>query len=333
MIKSVDLAPPPYLRTRLDDAYRRVMSSGVYIGGPEVEAFEQEWSAYNNQSYCVAVGNGFDALQLLLRAHHIGKDRSVLVPAITAPPTWSAIAATGATPIPFSEKSHHASATIFVNLYGQQCIINNNTIYSFADCCQSHGLMPRLTACFSFYPTKNLGCYGDSGAITTNDEALATHLRSLHNYGCRGAVNSRMDPLQAAFLRVKLPYLNEWNAQRKEQAEIYNELLQGFPIALPDLSIPSVFHQYAIRLSSRETRDALKTYLLENDIQTQIHYSIPPHRFLNYTLYDLPLADQWSATTLSLPIGPHLDISYIYNISWNIQTFFITNKGGLNVHT
>ena len=322
MIKSVDLTPSPHLRSKLDDAYTRVMSSGIYIGGPEVEAFEQEWSAYNNQSYCIAVGNGFDALQLLLRAFHIGKDHSVLVPAITAPPTWSAVSAVGATPVPFSEKPYHASASIFVNLYGQQCAINNDTVYSFEDGCQSHGLMPRLTSVTSFYPTKCLGCYGDSGAITTNNEALATRLRSLHNYGCRGAINSRMDPLQAAFLRVKLPYLNEWNEQRKEQARIYNMLLQGYPITLPDISIPSVFHQYAIRTTSRETRDALKAYLLENGVQSQIHYPIPPHRFLGYTSYDLPEADQWSATTLSLPIGPHLDVSDIYNISWDIQRFF-----------
>ena len=783
MIKSVDLTPSLDLLLKLGDAYNRVMSSGVYIGGPEVEAFEKEWSAYNNQSYCVAVGNGFDALQLLLRTMRAKIGTNVYVPAVTAPPTWSAVSALGATPIPFSvvETSvvpdrQMLLPAIFVNLYGQQCDIASKFINAIEDCCQSHGLMPRLTAAWcldgntsiqmangksvsieslyndnaigrhvigfddelncveskitqvtksiytgdmidvlieknniihttaehsfpvmrngviewvqasdlssgdfviaprnivestpcrdlqktdietstkeqllayfsglvasdgcmysykregrpvnvisitntcdvvieiamdiiehltgarvsayrpkktphikiiksgnkvlfnnvqemnsfvasksidiqrywlagfadgdggfstqgknkgcltfstatkqdtdlvkrlllnfgiyasvvhrkpsirkwkngrvsyckdffclqvtgkdahrfissigfrqrkrlersnrfllgrnnmvkaynrnhdatidnvpvgamlketrlrcgkltyknktlsagviswaekgkyrvsryylmdlcrewdcvggdmwnlansdicwlkvksikrtpvynllvydiatdtenfcaefvfvhnSFYPTKNLGCYGDSGAITTNDKSLATHLRSLHSYGCRGAINSRMDPLQAAFLRVKLPYLNEWNEQRKEQALAYNSLLQGLPITLPDISIPSVFHQYAIRVSSRKIRDALKFHLLENGVQSQIHYPVPPHRFLGYTSRDLPEADLWSATTLSLPIGPHLDMEDIHAVSCSVQRFFVTHKGESHVY-
>ncbi len=334
MIKSVDLTPSPDLRSQLDDAYTRVISSGVYIGGLEVEAFEKEWSAYNLQPYCVAVGNGFDALQLLLRTMNV-IGNSVYVPAITAPPTWSAVSSLGAIPTPFSvvetfvvPDRQMLLPAIFVNLYGQQCEIAPKFINAIEDCCQSHGLMPRLTAAWSFYPTKCLGCYGDSGAITTTDESLATHLRSLHNYGCRGAINSRMDPLQAAFLRVKLPYLNEWNEQRKEQAWYYEKDLQGLPITLPlpDISIPSVFHQYAIRTSSRKIRDALKFHLLENGIQSQIHYPIPPHRLLGYTSRDLPEADLWSATTLSLPIGPHLDLEDIHAVSCSVQRFFTLTK-------
>ena len=327
MIQSVDLIPLTYLRSKLDRAYERVMNSGTYIGGHEVKAFEQEWSEYNQQSYCVAVGNGFDATQLLLRAMGVMPGDTVYVPAITAPPVWSAVNSLRATPVPFSVAKQlktllvYKEPAIFVNLYGQQTSIDPSFKHSIEDCCQSHGLLPRLTSIASFYPTKNLGCYGDSGAITTNSESLAEYLRSLHNYGSQGAINSRMDPLQAAFLRVKLPYLNDWNRQRTEQALWYNRYLQGYPLTLPDTTIPSVWHQYAISVDTRETRDALKEHLFTNGVQTQIHYPVPPHHLLSYN-YDLPLANQWSSTTLSLPIGPHLKPSAIHLISVVIQEFF-----------
>jgi dTDP-3-amino-3,4,6-trideoxy-alpha-D-glucose transaminase len=309
MIKFNDLRPIGNLKLKLDAAYERVMTSARYIGGAEVEAFEHEWAEYCEATHCVACGNGFDALQLILRAYDIGPGEEVLVPAWTATPTWSAVVAVGARPSTMEARRILRYRTeIFVHLYG----ILNSQLSAFSDiriedCAQAHGIkgLRGHAAAWSFYPTKNLGAYGDAGAITTDDVALAESLCFARSYGCRDAINSRMDPLQAAFLRVKLPYLDGWNARRREIAARYLDGLRGVPFVdlpvVPEWCEP-VWHQFVIRSTKR---DDLRAYLAERGIETMIHYPVPPHRALGYD-YDLPEADRLAAEVLSLPVAPHL---------------------------
>lgn len=307
-MKFIDLTPTGQLRRQLDDAYERVMSSGCYIGGAEVEAFEREWAEYIGTRYCVACGNGFDALWLMLQWYGIGTGWRVGVPAWTAPPTWAAVEVTGAQPVDFDEWL--CSFNIIVHLYGIPARPVGKTFIE--DCAQAHGATVNgkrcgslgLAGCWSFYPTKNLGAYGDGGAITTDDEALAAELRLLRSYGKPGAINSRLDPLQAAFLRVKLRYLDGWNSRRRDIAEMYLTGLRDVPVTLPQVpaDCEAVWHQFVIQTPRR---DELQAHLAAQGIPTMIHYPTPPHRALGYD-YDLPEADRLAAQVLSLPIGPHL---------------------------
>lgn len=327
-MKFQDLTPDKKLLWHLDIAYKRVMASGRYINGAEVEAFEQEWADYNGAQYCVSCGSGLDALQLVLRAinddeHY--KHESVSVTNFTASSTWSAIEAAGMRPWP---QEYRYPIKIIVHLYGQlnQEKVNPKTQYLIQDCAQAHGL--KIThketlsyaCCWSFYPTKNLGAYGDGGAITTNDEELTDKLRLLRNYGCNNAINSRLDPLQAAFLRVKLPYLDIWNKQRQEFAAYYLEQLSDIPgLTLPEAKPDeAVWHQFVIR---HKNRNGLKTHLAQNGIEAMVHYPVPPHRALGYN-YDLSEADEMAMTVLSLPIAPHLTMDDIKTVVKEINGFF-----------
>lgn len=313
MIKFINLKPSKQLRLQLDDAYNRVMSSGIYVRGSEVEAFEQEWADYNNAKYCISCGSGLDAIQLVLRA--FDDVTYVRVPEWTAVSTWSAVQAANKK---INIELKKGYAWIVVHLYGTQyydCL----SLYDspvIQDCAQAHGLkLHHGICCWSFYPTKNLGAYGDGGAITINDEELANKLRLLRNHGCNDAINSRFDPLQAAFLRVKLPYLDEWNRQRQEFAQMYLEDLP-LKIAVPQEKWnEAVWHQFVIQT---KRRDELHLFLRMNGIDTVIHYPVPPHRVLGYN-YDLPEADRLSREVLSLPIAPHLrdkDIKRVINTIW-----------------
>lgn len=300
MIKFVDLRPDRELLKDLDLAYYRVMLSGVYVRGAEIEEFEEEWAAYNNAKYCVSCGSGLDALALCLRAYGVGCSNFVSVPSWTASSTWSAVESVGAMPT----LSHLAHIRIVVHMYGLRYPSFYDDIPLIQDCAQAHGLKLSGTCCWSFYPTKNLGAIGDGGAITTDNEDLAISLRLYRNHGCRGAINSRLDPLQAAFLRAKLKRLDGWIEQRQEYASLYLEGLQG----LPDIELPpvkaneAVWHQFVIET---DKRDSLMAWLYKNNIETMIHYKQPPHRELGYD-YDLPEADRKAARVLSLPIAPHL---------------------------
>lgn len=313
-MKFVDLTPTGDLRRQLDDAYERALSSGCYIGGAEVESFEREWADYIGTRYCVACGNGFDALQLVLRAFDI--EDFISVPEWTAAPTWAAVQITGSKPYPLPDGwANDETVQIIVHLYGipsRTEFKSSRRMAFIEDCAQAHGATVNgkrcgslgLAGCWSFYPTKNLGAYGDGGAITTDDEALAAELRLLRSYGKPGAINSRLDPMQAAFLRVKLRYLDGWNARRREIAEMYQQGLRDVPVTLPQVpaGCEAVWHQYVIQTPRR---DELKSYLAERGIPTMIHYPAPPHRALGYD-YDLPEADRLAVEVLSLPIGPHL---------------------------
>lgn len=328
MIKFVDLTPPSYLKSLLDNAYNRVLNSGSYILNSEVKAFEEEWADYNQTSYCVSCGNGFDALQLCMRAFGIDAYSQVVVPAFTAPPVWASVLSLDARAV-VHDQPNNATCSISVNLFGERSPLLP-TYYTIEDSSQAHGLLPNKDAdvtVHSFYPTKNLGALGDGGSILTNNMALYKELRDFHNYAKPRAINSRLDELQAAFLRVKLRFLNQWNDQRLLNARAYNELLNGLPLSIPCITASSVWHQYPVICVNNETRNALKTHLANDGIETVVHYPIPPHK-LYYThgyseaIPSLLSAENKSGCILSLPIAPHITTDDIDIITKSIARFF-----------
>ena len=303
------------LKAELDAACGRVMGSGWYILGEEVEAFENEFAAYCEAEYCIGVANGLDALHLILRGMGVGEGDEVIVPANTYIATWLAVSYAGATPVPVEpdESTHNldpglieqaitanTKAIIAVHLYGQPAdmdaineVARRHGLRVIEDAAQAHGARykgRRVGALgdasgFSFYPGKNLGAYGDAGAVVTNDEDLAGKLRMLRNYGSQikyfsqvKGFNSRLDELQAAVLRVRLKSLDEWNGRRHEIAEHYVRALDGCPgIVLPAVSewAEPVWHLFVVRSHGR---DALQEQLSGAGVVTLIHYPVPPHR-------------------------------------------------------
>src|SRR6056297_3252430 len=334
------------LKLEIDAAVARVLDSGWYILGPEVEAFESEWAAYCGADHAVGLANGLDALILALRALDIGPGDEVIVPSNTYIATWLAVSAVGATPVPVEpdpathniDPARIADAItprtrvlLPVHLYGQPAdmdpILKCARAHSLAvveDAAQAHGALYKGQTigahgdivCWSFYPGKNLGALGDAGAVTTNDAALAERVALLRNYGSKkkytneeAGVNSRLDPLQAAVLRVKLAALDDWTNRRRAVAARYAEGLTNSDLILPhvpDWAEP-VWHLYVVRSPAREE---VQARLTESGIDTLIHYPIPPHMQAAYIelriAYDaLPLARQLAAEVLSLPMGPH----------------------------
>lgn len=307
-------APYLELKEELDAAYRRVMESGWYILGKEVESFEAEFAEYCGVKHCIGVGNGLDALHLIIRAMGIGPDDEVIVPSNTYIATWLAVSYAGATPVPVEPDkrtcnidpslieaaiTEKTKAILPVHLYGQTADIDpineigrKYGLKVIEDAAQSHGARYKGkragalgdAAGFSFYPGKNLGALGDGGAVTTNDDTLAERVKTLRNYGSKvkyhnevKGYNSRLDELQAALLRVKLAKLNEWNARRCAVADYYLEGLAN----LPDLTLPFVptwaepaWHLFVVR---HPQRDNLQKRLSQATIGTLIHYPIPPH--------------------------------------------------------
>jgi dTDP-4-amino-4,6-dideoxygalactose transaminase len=335
------------LKDELDTAYSRVMQSGWYVLGEETEAFENEFARYSEAKHCVGVANGLDALHLILRAYNIGPGDEVIVPANTYIATWLAVSYAGATPVPaepdpgtFNIAPENIEAAITprtkaimpVHLYGQPAemdavneIGRKYKLKVIEDAAQAQGARYKGkragsladAAGFSFYPGKNLGAFGDAGAITTDNDDLADALRILRNYGSRRkyynevkGFNSRLDPLQAAFLRVKLKYLDEWNARRAAAADHYLDVLAGVgEIILPRVapSTEPVWHVFVVRSAKR---DALQNYLTDAGIGTIIHYPVPPHLSEAYgdqafKRENYPVTEESAATVLSLPIGPH----------------------------
>jgi dTDP-4-amino-4,6-dideoxygalactose transaminase len=348
----------PYreLKEELDAAYQRVMDSGWYILGEEVEAFEREFAQYCNVKYCVGLGNGLEALHLILRAYGIGEGAEVIVPSNTYIATWLAVSYAGATPIPVepdprtynldplrveSAITPQTRAILPVHLYGQTAdmdplmdLASRYGLKLIEDAAQAQGACYKgrksgslgHAAGFSFYPGKNLGALGDAGAITTDDGILAERVKTLRNYGSKvkyfnevKGYNSRLDELHAAFLRVKLRHLDEWNERRVLAASAYLEALMG----LPDLVLPHVpewaspiWHIFTIR---NPRRDELQEHLKNMGIGTLIHYPVPPHLSGAYSDLGMqagrfPIAEEIASTILSLPMGPHLsgdDIEYV----------------------
>lgn len=336
------------LRPELDAAYRRVMDSGRYLLGEELEQFEAEFASYCEAACCVGVGNGLDALHLILRAYNIGAGDEVIVPTNTFIATWLAVSFTGATPVPiepdpetFNIAPERIEATVTpqtraiipVHLYGQPAdmdpilsIARSHKLKVVEDNAQAQGARykGRRTgslgdaAAASFYPIKNLGAFGDAGAVTTNDAELADRIRMLRNYGskvkydhsCQG-FNSRLDELQAAFLRVKLQRLDEWNSRRRAVAIRYTSELAGSSVSnvpsVPEWAEP-VWHLFPFRHCRR---DDLQNSLANAGVATLIHYPIPPHLSGAYANAgwkpgDFPVAEEIAKTELSLPMGPYL---------------------------
>jgi len=303
------------IEDELLEASARVIKSGWYIMGEELEAFEAEFADYCGIKHCVGVSNGLDALRLILQAYEIGSGDEVIVPAHTFIATWLAVSQTGATPVPVEPRfdtcnidpdlieaaiTSKTRAIIPVHLYGQPAqmdeintLANQHGLLVIEDAAQTHGAMYKGrkagslgdAAAFSFYPAKNLGALGDGGAVTTDDAGVALKLRRLRNYGSSHkyehdvpGLNARLDEMQAAFLRVKLQHLETWNQMRRNIAQIYLDVLgEAANLKIPALveDVEHVWHLFTIR---HQERDSLGLCLAELGISTLVHYPIPPHR-------------------------------------------------------
>lgn len=346
MIPFLDLrATVAELQSELDEAYRRVMASGWFINGSELDAFEREFADYCGVRHCIGVGNGLDALYLILRAYDIGPGDEVIVPAHTFIATWLAVSNCGAKPVSVGVRhdtyninpeevavaiTPRTKAILPVHLYGQpadmdplNALAQEHGLKVIEDAAQAHGARYRgrrvgalgSAAGFSFYPGKNLGAYGDGGAITTNDDMLAGKLRMLRNYGSDRkyhheipGVNSRLDELQAAFLRAKLKRLDDWNARRQEIAVRYLDALASLPsLGLPRVEVwaDPVWHLFVVR---HPRRDALQAHLERCGVQTAIHYPIPPADSGAYQgrVKSDSSCQAMAGQLLSLPMGPHM---------------------------
>lgn len=351
MIPFLDLgAAYRELKTEIDTAIHRVLDSGWYILGPEVDAFEAEWAAYCEADHAVGLANGLDALILALRALDIGPGDEVIVPSNTYIATWLAVTAVGARPVPVEPDpaTHNIDTALIasaitpatrailpVHLYGQPAdldpilaLARQHGLAVIEDAAQAHGARykgRRIGAhgdvvCWSFYPGKNLGALGDGGAVTTHRTDLADRIRVLRNYGSRvkyvnevQGVNSRLDPIQAAVLRAKLPHLDAWTDRRRMIAATYAEGLRDSGLILPhvpDWAEPA-WHLYVLRAPDR---DGLQKRLTDAGIGTLIHYPIPPHMQAAYANLGLapdtlPLARDLAGEVLSLPMGPQLPLA------------------------
>lgn len=331
----------------IESAMRRVLRSGWYILGDECAAFEREFADYCGVRHCIGVANGLDALQLALRGLGIGPGDEVLVPSNTFIATWLAVSQLGAQPVPVDPRADthnidparfdaaltaRTKAIIAVHLYGQPAEMDRIVAFAQAhrlkvieDAAQAHGARWRGrrsgglgdAAGFSFYPGKNLGALGDGGAITTDDDLLAQRLRQLRNYGSAvkyrhevAGVNSRLDELQAAVLRVKLPALDADNAARAALARRYFAGLRGLALDLPHQTegADSAWHLFVVRVrGSAGTRNQVQAALAERGVATLIHYPIACHRqgaYASGRWPALPVAEALQDQVLSLPISP-----------------------------
>jgi len=336
------------LRAEIDEAVRGVLQSGWYIGGPSVERFEDHWASHCGASNCVGVGNGLEALALSLRALGVGAGDEVIVPANTYIATWLAVSMVGATPVPVEpdEASHcidpaRIAAAITgrtrcimpVHLYGHPCamdeimaIARDHGLLVVEDAAQAHGAAiggTRIGAhgdavAWSFYPTKNLGAFGDAGAVTTNRADIAEQLRLLRNYGSASknvhdikGVNSRLDPVQAAILSVKLRHLDKWQARRQQVAGRYAELFDGSNRIIPPAATPDATHAWHLYVIRVERRDEVIERLAERGVASMAHYPTPP--FLQQAYVEMssdarrwPLSTELAQQVLSIPMGPHM---------------------------
>ncbi|HVV70439.1 MAG TPA: DegT/DnrJ/EryC1/StrS family aminotransferase [Verrucomicrobiae bacterium] len=359
------VGPYKELKGELDEAYFRFMESAWYILGREVETFEAEFAQYCGAKHCIGVGNGLEALHLILRGYGIGEGDEVIVPSNTYIATWLAVSHAGAMVVPVEpdprtfnldpEKLEQAitprtKAIMPVHLYGQPAdmdpilkVAARHGLKVIEDNAQAQGARykGRRTGTLgdaagnSFYPGKNLGAFGDAGAVTTNDDQLAERLRGLRNYGSKRkyyndfiGYNSRLDEQQAAFLRVKLKKLDEWNQRRRRVAQRYLAELGTVPgISLPfvpDWAEP-VWHLFVVR---HPKRDALADQLRDAGIGTMIHYPVPPHlsgAFAenHWARGMFPLAEKFSDSVLSLPMGPHLSDEQATRVIAEVQRVLV----------
>lgn len=352
------------IRQELDGAYHNVVDNGWFIQGPECEKFEEEFAEYIGTKYCVGVATGLDAILLILRAMNIGEGDEVIVPSNTFIATALAVSYVGATPIfvePVIETynidpnriedkiTNKTKAIIAVHLQGRPAdmdgickIAQKYNLRVIEDAAQAHGAKykgKRIgalsdAAAFSFYPGKNLGCLGDGGCVTTNDEDIAKKIRALGNYGSDykyhhiyKGTNSRLDELQAAFLRVKLHYLDKWNEDRRRIAKEYFTRIVNPQIILPLESSEEYEHIYHVFVIRCKERDRLEAYLNEHGIGTVKHYPIPMHmqecyKELGINKGELPIAEEISRTVLSIPMYYGMedaDLDYVIDVINNFK--------------
>ncbi|GAA4029352.1 DegT/DnrJ/EryC1/StrS family aminotransferase [Hymenobacter glaciei] len=351
------------LRAELTAAFTRVHDSYWYVLGEEVRQFELEYAAWNQVPYAVGLANGLDALVLALRALNVGPGDEVIVPSNTYIATWLAVTQVGATLVPVEPDpatsnldpaavaaaiTPRTRAIIPVHLYGQACcmpaimaLAAQYGLYVVEDNAQAHGAAfdGQLTGSFghlnatSFYPGKNLGALGDAGALTTASEALARRVQVLRNYGSAQkyhneeiGYNSRLDELQAALLRVKLPHLATWTVQRQQLAAWYHQHLSGIDgLRLPQTASGAthVYHLYVVHHSRR---GALQQHLAAQGIGTLVHYPVPPYRQPAYQGLQLPasgfpIAEELAATCLSLPLWPGMTEEQVAAVAAAIRAF------------
>jgi dTDP-4-amino-4,6-dideoxygalactose transaminase len=352
------------IKPEIMEAFETFFDNSWYVLGDRIKEFEKKYALFNHTAYAVGLSNGLDALHISLKTLGIGEGDEVIVPSNTYIATLLAVSYVGAKPVLVEpdEKTYNINpalieqsltkqtkAIIPVHLYGQacnmeeiMCIAEKYNLHVVEDNAQAHGAdwSGKLTGSWghinatSFYPGKNLGALGDAGAITTNDALLAEKACILRNYGSAKkyyndviGYNMRLDECQAAFLSVKLNYLNEWTIQRQQIASWYNELLQGLgDLILPEVaeSATHVYHLYVIRTTQR---NALQKHLEKNGIGTLIHYPVPPHLQeaygdLGFTAGQFPIAEELAQTCLSLPMWPGMTKEMVFEVTGQILSFF-----------
>jgi dTDP-4-amino-4,6-dideoxygalactose transaminase len=356
------------LKVELDEAIQSVLESGWFVLGKNVSAFESEFAAYCGAAFAIGVGNGTDALQLALMACDIGRGDEVITAPNSATFTALAISAVGAKPVfvdihPDSYNMDpqkleaalgpHTKALMPVHLYGQPAdmdpiltIARKHNLVVIEDAAQAHGALYRGQragilgdiGCFSFYPSKNLGAFGDGGMVTTNRPEIAAKVRMLRHGGQKSrydhqllGMNSRLDEMQAAILRVKLPYLDRWNDRRRHIAALDTALLGDSEVELP-MEMPYAKHIYHLYVIRCQDRNALQRYLAEHGVETAIHYPTPIHlqgayRWLNLHRGAFPIAERYAEEVLSLPIYPELTDTKVREIANHILDWHARETG------
>lgn len=350
------------IKEELLNKIKEVIDQGSFILGPNVEAFEKEFASYNGVRFCISVGSGTDALYFALKSIGINPGDEIITPSHSYIATTLAILKCGATPVFVDIKkgdfdidcsliegaiTQKTKAILPVHLYGQCCdmkelkeIKERHNLKIIEDACQAHGAEYHTSragsfgdvSAFSFYPTKNLGCLGDGGAVLTNNQEIAEQIRLLRNYGQKEKYefvikgeNSRLDELQAAILRIKLRYLEEWNQMRIKIAKTYISQLEGLPFRLP-LEMQNKKHVYHLFVIRTKNRDELKRHLSAEGIITQIHYPVPIHKErivqnFKYKTSNLSLTENISKELLSLPLYPYMPENSIQAVIDNLINF------------
>lgn len=351
------------MSVRLDAAIARVLRSGRLILDREVRAFEEAFARYCGAAHGIGVNSGTDAIQVALRAAGIGEGDEVITVPNTSVGTVSAIRSAGARPVladvledtmlidPEQAERRitpRTKAVIPVHLFGHAAAMDalveigrRRGIAVIEDCAQSHGAEAAgrktgaigVAGCFSFYPTKNLGAFGDGGMVVTSDPELAARARAIRTYGWdrrdvsgREGVNSRLDELQAAILREKLPFLDDWNQRRYEHAMQYKQLLAGLPLTLPAIP-PGMLHVFHLFVVRTPRRDRLAEHLAARGIGSLVHYPVPIHlqpgyAWLGYRAGEFPVAERAQGEILSLPLFPELTRPELEEVCAAVRGFF-----------
>ncbi|MEO8453632.1 MAG: DegT/DnrJ/EryC1/StrS family aminotransferase [Sphingomicrobium sp.] len=344
------------IRDEIDRSVGDILGSGWYIGGPPVEQFEADFARYCGTSHCVGTGNGLDALALSLRALGVGAQDEVIVPANTYIATWLAVSMVGAAPVPVEpdplthciDPARIAAAItprtrciMPVHLYGHPCdmdaimaVAREHALLVVEDAAQAHGAAiggRRIgghgdAVAWSFYPTKNLGAFGDAGAVTTNNAEIASRIRLLRNYGSEvknvhsvKGVNSRLDPIQAAILSAKLRHLDQWQERRQRIADLYAKALGGLNSAVVPVTAAGATHAWHLYVMQFERRDAVAAALTEAGIGTAVHYPTPPFLQDAYPenrsrAGEWPISTRLADRVLSIPMGPHLSLDDAHRV-------------------